>query len=293
MRPLPNLSALSTGVCLGPLDAVPKQPALPPAPTDDHGGRYFYLWHRPNDASFPRPERVKALVQRSGLVPAECSGDPERVLSMRPADMSGFDPDIHEFLKVRMNRKESHIDKNRGSVAWFYLNYRSGEEALKHASEDELIFRVPEAWLAYNALSCTELPPRGTETNPMYAAWGLVTRLKVPLDYRITSPHPLRDEGRRAMSNKEVTDLLYFAHLAEDPKSREPYTPAPPPQIDFDDSDFEIENPFAEEFRPRPRPVLRREVSPPALRHGNPKDAAPCPRLDPPPGGRAEWPCTR
>ena len=68
---------------------------------------------------------------------------------------------------------------------------------MKHASEDELIFRVPEAWLAYNALSCTELPPRGTETNPMYAAWGLVTRLKVPLDYRITSPHPLRDEGRR------------------------------------------------------------------------------------------------
>ena len=100
MRPLPNLSALSTGVCLGPLDAVPEQPALPPAPTDDHGGRYFYLWHRPNDASFPRPERVKQLVQRSGLVPAECAGDPERVLSMRPADMSGFDPHIHEFLRA-------------------------------------------------------------------------------------------------------------------------------------------------------------------------------------------------
>lgn len=286
MRPLPNLSALSTGVCLGLLDAEPEQLPLPPVPTDNRGGRYFYLWHRPNDASFPRPERVKELVQRGGLVPFDCVAHPERVLSMRPADMSGLDPDIHEFLKARMNVQESHVDEKRSGVAWFYLNYRSGEEALKYASEDELIFRVPEAWLAYNALSCTELSPRSTEVNPIYAAWGLVTRLKVPLDYRITSPHPLRDEGGRAMSNKEVTDLLYYAHLAEDPKSREPYTPAPPPppQVDdSDDSDGEIVNPFADNFMPPRRPLQ------PARRG----DAAPCPALDPPPGGRAEWPCTR
>ena len=61
-------------------------------------------------------------------MPAECAGDPERVLSMRPADMSGFDPHIHEFLKGRMNRKASQVDNNRGSVAWFYLNYRSGRQ---------------------------------------------------------------------------------------------------------------------------------------------------------------------
>ena len=293
MRSLPNLSALSTGVCLEPWGPVPGQPPLPPAPTDNGGGRYFYLWHRPADAFMPAPEGVKFIVQTGGVVPDKCKLHPERVLSMRPADMLGFDPVMRKFLKERMNTEMSYIfDEFRHSVAWYYLNFREEEEAWNHASEDELIFRVPEAWLRYNALSCMEWP---ATTSPEYIAWALVTRLKVPLDYRITSPRQLRDESSRAMTNEEVTNLVYNAHVKEDPKSRERYRPAlpsppsppsPPQQFSSDDDSDELPNPFALDFsfplRP-PRPSQLAELP----------DAAPCPKLDPPPGGLAQSPCTR
>lgn len=222
---LPNLSALPTSArCLQWAD-VP----LPPAPSDDGNDRYFYLWHRPGDASFAQPELVNRIVESGGVVPYSARDDPKSVPQMRPLDADSFDDDIVEFLMHDMDMRRRFTHGNVGSLAWFYMNRRSEGTALEYAKSWELVFRVPREWLVHNALSCSEQPPRDDHSPPGYAGSRFVTALRVPLEYRITSPAPLRNEASRAMSIQEVTYLLYGAHVTEDPESRMRYESPPPP----------------------------------------------------------------
>ena len=131
----------------------PDPAAPPPAPTNEGDERYFYLWHRPRDASSPQPERVRRIVASGGIVPGyaldRLPNDPRgQVQAMRPRNESGFSENIRSFLDHYMNEATSSTLVSTGGVAWFYLN----QTALEHAKEDELVFRVPLAWLKYNAL---------------------------------------------------------------------------------------------------------------------------------------------
>lgn len=213
---------------LGQWARNPDVPPPPPAPTNEGDERYFYLWHRPRDASSPQPERVRRIVASGGIVPGyyldRLPNDPRgQVQAMRPRNESGFSENIRSFLDHYMNEATSLTLVSTGGVAWFYLN----QTALEHAKEDELVFRVPLAWLKYNALFCVEQPPRSNETNPGWAPSRFVMDLKMPLAYRITSTAPLRNEETRAMSNHEVGQLLYDTHLTAEPTIRDAYTPEP------------------------------------------------------------------
>lgn len=222
---LPNLSALPTSA---PGLQSPDVPP-PPAPSDDGDDRYFYLWHRPGDASYPQPEWVGRIVQSGGIVPRNRRDDLSvSVPQMRPSDADSFADAIAGFLVHDMDQRTRLTHGSVGSLAWFYINARSRELALENAKPSELVFRVPRAWLVYNALSCSEQPPRDDRSPPGYAATRFVTALRVPLEYRITSPAPLRNEASRAMSFEEVTNLLYEAHVAEDPQSRMRFESPPP-----------------------------------------------------------------
>ena len=221
---LPNLSALPTSArCLKWAD-VP-----PPAPSDNGNDRYFYLWHRPRDASFPQPELVNRIVESGGVVPEYAKENPKSVPQMRPPDANSFADGIDAFLKHDMDMRTRLTHGSVGSLAWFYINRRSEGTALEYAEPRELVFRVPREWLVHNALSCSEQPPRDDHSPPDYVGGRFVTALRVPLEYRILSTAPLRNEASRAMSLQEVTYLLYGAHVTEDPESRMRYESPPPP----------------------------------------------------------------
>lgn len=222
----PDLSLLNLGLWAGSPDVPPP----PPAPTNEGDGRYFYLWHRPGDASSANPKGVRRIVASGGIVPGyalhRLPNDPRgQVQAMRPRDESGFSESIRDFLDHDMNEATRLTLASTGGVAWFYLN----QGALAHANEDELVFRVPLAWLEYNALFCVEQPPRSNETRPEWAPPRFVMDLRMPLAYRITSTAPLRNEETRAMSNHEVGQLLYDAHRAAEPTIRDVHTPEPTP----------------------------------------------------------------
>ena len=218
-------------LCLERREGSTDVPPAPPAPTKEGEGRYFYLWHRPNDLSSAYPEGVHRIVASGGIVPGYARGrhqvDPRgQVQEMRPRSESGFSENIRDFLNHNMNIQTYLTPGSTGCVAWFYLNGR----ALEHAKEDELVFRVPRAWLEYNALFCAEQPPRNNKDRPNFMPWGVVMDLKLPLAYRITSAIPLSNEETRVMSNYEVGQMLYDAHRAADPKIRDLYVPEPKPE---------------------------------------------------------------
>ena len=221
---LPNLSALPTSA------RCPQWPEAPtpPAPSDNGNDRYVYLWHRPRDASFPQPELVNRIAASGGVVPEYAIDDPTSVPQMRPLDADSFNDSIAAFLAHDMDMRTRLTHGSVGSLAWFYMNRRSEGTALEYAKPWELVFRVPREWLVHNALSCSEQPPRDDHSRPGYAGSRFVTALRVPLEYRITSTAPLRNEASRAMSFQEVTDLLYGAHVTEDPESRMRYESPPP-----------------------------------------------------------------
>lgn len=240
-KKLPDMSLLN----LGQWARSPDVPPPPPAPTNEGDERYFYLWHRPRDASSPYPEGVRRIVASGGIVPGyaldRLPNDPRgQVQVMRPRNESGFSEWIRFFLDHDMNEATRSTLSSTGGVAWFYLN----ETALEHANEDELVFRVPLAWLEYNALFCVEQPPRSNETDPEWAPQRFVTDLKMPLAYRITSTASLRNEETRAMSNHEVGQLLYETHRAAEPTIRDVYTPEPEPEPERSRSPRPLVNPF-------------------------------------------------
>ena len=108
------------------------------------------------------------------------------------------------FLHESLNNKDNfQLGKARkGYVAWYYLNTRRQHNVLELASEEELVFRVPIAWLQYNALWCGE--SAAADDPPTLLPQAFLTALRVPLAYRITSPVRLKDEDTRLMSNNDV-----------------------------------------------------------------------------------------
>ena len=226
---LPNLSSLPTAVC-GPWAPQPNPddaPPPPPPPSDDGDERYFYLLHRPSDWSSAAPEAVQRIVESGGVVPSYAVNDPRCIPEMRPDDEASFADSIARFVAHQMDLRTRSTHGSVGSVAWFYINKRSGKPALEYAGEDELVFRVPRAWLEHNALSCSETPA-----------------LRVPLAYRITSTAPLRDEEGRAMGYEEVTNLLYEAHVRENATSRTVFESPPPRPKSPRHEPYEAINPF-------------------------------------------------
>ena len=173
---------------------------------------------------------MQRIVESGGVVPSYAVNDPKCIPEMRPDGMTSFADSIARFVAHQMDLRTRGTHGSVGSVAWFYINQRSGKPALEYASEDELVFRVPRAWLEHNALSCSETPARQPQP-PRLAGWGLITALRVPLAYRITSTAPLRDEERRAMGYEEVTNLLYEAHVRENATSRTVFESAAATQV--------------------------------------------------------------
>ena len=225
----PDLSALSAEQLrrrefvkrfLGPdpwADDDPQIEPLPSAPTNDNNGRYFYLFHRPGDGH-KNPAAVRRIVASGGLLPGDDvhkdADSPEgKARKMRPGNWPGFSPRIKRFLDHYMNLKRRWrlAGLATGEVAWFYLNEREGKHVLQFASEDELVFRVPFAWLEYNALFCIEQPPRSSKDRG-YIAPRLVMDMRMPLEYRITTSAPLNNEESRVMDNDEVMSRPAIPH---------------------------------------------------------------------------------
>ena len=211
--------------------SYPSTKPLPEAPTDEGTGRYFYLWHRPADSPSPYPEGVRKIIESGGLVPGTDQyrrpypDDPRgRAGEMRPDDWSGFSERIESFLDKNMNSKRRLTIESgsfKGMVVWCYLD----EKALQFANEDELVYRIPGEWLEYNALFCSEQPPRSNKTHPDYAPPRMVLDMKIPTAYRITSNKELRNEKNRLMSRHEVGAFLYYRHRKANPTSRDEYMP--------------------------------------------------------------------
>ena len=215
-------------------------PSPPPAPTDTSGDEYFYLMHRPHDWDVPTPDKVREIIDSGGVVPGNKrhfylhTQFFEDVPQMAPPYSGEGVPEngASAFLHESLNNKDNfQLGKARkGYVAWYYLNTRRQHNVLELASEEELVFRVPIAWLQYNALWCVENPPRAADDPPTaFLPQALLTALRVPLAYRITSPVRLKDEDTRLMSNNDVFELVYSAYVEANPNSRKRYDPPTPP----------------------------------------------------------------
>lgn len=225
---LPDLSRVS--------DAV----ATVAEPRGDRGEqeRYFYVMHRVADASFPYAEGAARVVQSGGVAPGgqDLSRLSDQELKMKQyiAAMEGRelpvgyeDSGVHKAVASFLRKftapgKGADSPELKGLMAWYYLaTYQDGEPALSFASEDELVFRVPESWLEENALACLELAPRmTTDARKAVPPWAFLTALVVPLEFLITDPAPLPDEERLSMTREEVRDLIYSAHVRADPRLR-------------------------------------------------------------------------
>ena len=229
-------------------DDQPKRPP-PPAPTQGGFDRYFYILHRPADSPDPYPTGVERIVQSGGV------GADRSSKTTRGATDDGIDEAVKRYFQHVFNEKTSLSIMSGGlksSVSWYYLDTTINRESIRMlASDDELVFRVPEDWLRENALSCLEWTlndnRRSQDGANLRPPWAFLTSLVVPLEYRILSSSPLDDEGARALSNVDVASIIYTAHVAEDPQSRDVKTynkPEPPPPP-LDDGPVEIINPFA------------------------------------------------
>ncbi len=212
-----------------PMDVViPRDlvPPLPPPPSRDGDDRYFYLLHRPYDSSSPYPKGVDRIVKTGG-VGANILRTSEPWITF---DNKNFEPykDVGslfgDLMEVgnsaqKMTREYFNIEFQGGDGTllsqrratelhdfdalnhlkkffnWFYLS----DYALSHASdkwEDELMFRVPEAWLYEYGDRCL-----ANKWNNIF-----VTRAVVPLVYRVYARWPEQDAAR-AMSNTDVAPL--------------------------------------------------------------------------------------
>ncbi len=193
----------------------------PPPPLPGGTGRYFYLLHRPWDSSSPQPDGVQAIVD-SGGVGANTGNTHARI-----GTDTGIDSAVHAIIRKNLDTNtslEPLAELLRSAVSWYYLGAFDGP-ILRLASKNELVFRVPEAWLQQNALSCVEYPATSQErlesnADTAFGAGIFLTTLVVPLRYRITSPGPLQHEKERAMAAKDVNLRIYRAHVKKDPLSR-------------------------------------------------------------------------
>lgn len=196
--------------------------------------RYFYIMHRVGDSPSPYPKGAKRVVASGGVAPGGVHRSEaevelyKKVYAMRglewPGDYddNGMHRNVASFLTQSMDPQQgAHSRAFRGLVAWFYLNVFDGQPILSFASEDELVFRVPESWLQQNAAACIEHVPHMTEYgDDRVRPWAFLTALVVPLEHRITDPTPCANEERRAMTSLEVQSLIYDAHVRIDERLR-------------------------------------------------------------------------
>ena len=226
---LPNLSKL------GHDNAVPSLKLKdPPAPTDDDGQRYFYIFHRPNDSNVPNPEKVAKIVDSGGVKPGNLQGYEWMTKEQRRMyiknipvheqfNQFGIDKSIVQFLRTALDPyRVSDSRELKNLVAWFYLGNYDGKQILELASTGELAFRVPEDWLKQHAVSCVENPTFNDNDWSLKRSrpWGFLTTQIVPLQYRITSKEPLKDENMRVVSNMEIAKIIFDTHTTFQPKIR-------------------------------------------------------------------------
>ena len=233
---LPDLSflAIGSGNERGLQEEREKENEVAPAkPSTDGNDRYFYILHRPGDSPVPRPEAANRIIKSGGVKNGGFRDEKELRLMQEIRKKQGLpweglyrEDGIHrnlaEFLEMTFDPDRG---ADRGSmkslVAWYYLNTYNREPILALASEDELVFRVPLAWLERNVLACTEYSPHvDTSSSTSFLPFAFVTPLVVPLEYRITDPQPLENEAERALSREEITDFVYTAHVHAAPKIR-------------------------------------------------------------------------
>ena len=212
-----------------PMDVViPRDlvPPLPPPPSRDGDDRYFYLLHRPYDSSSSYPEGVDRIVKTGGVganilrasKPWDLRNDktfkPHRDVGSLLGDLLNVGNSAQKVTREYFNigvqngdgtllsqRRATELDDFKDLehlkkfLNWFYLS----DSALSHASdkwEDELMFRVPEAWLYEYGKRCL-----ANDWNNIF-----VTRAVVPLAYRVYERWPEQDAAR-AMSNTDVAPL--------------------------------------------------------------------------------------
>lgn len=228
---LPDLSKLGT--------LPPQQPGaqgapggIPAKPTEAGNDRFFYLLHRPSDGG-PRPAKAAEIVESGGVKPWSRIKeiDPEILKAfyeMReqrtgkpvPSDDGkfneyGMDTSVVSFMMEALDLNAgAHSAKQKGRVAWYYLNVYDKKPILALASESELVFRVPFAWLEKHAVSCVENPVRDDGRYCNYAPWSFLTTEVVPLTYRIVSSSPVQREDERVVSNFDIGMYLYDRHVA-------------------------------------------------------------------------------
>lgn len=204
-----NESQATTSAIIDVVSANPKS-----------NDRYFYLLHRPGDASFTNAEGVKRIIKSGGVIPKFFVNDPFQLYDLTTKEFKKVPqtrPDHDDELLLRFISEfrnfyaddPNDYDRRKvvdGQVAWYYLNTYQGTEVLNLASKDELVFRVPEEWLRKNATYCSEV-----HVNSMYP-WAMVTTLRLPLEYRIDDPTPLPNEEVRAMSERDVATILIKEH---------------------------------------------------------------------------------
>lgn len=171
--------------------------------------RVFYLLHRPNDSDKAHP-RMARIIAESGGVGAnrkyKKKGEPGKV-----------HPSIKEFARYTLTKTERRrvMPSNLvSSFNWFYLNFkaeRDGIVAIKDmASEDELVYEVPESWVKQHALQCV-----------MMLEWAFLTTEVVPSEFRILKPPKTE---RTIIKNAELKSILESAHELVQPGIHNPDT---------------------------------------------------------------------
>jgi hypothetical protein len=220
---LPSLARLDASV------QATVRPSLPP-----NTSRYFYIMHRVADQSDPQPRGAQRVVDSGGVRPrsmkTEQQMEEERAMyEYLGIPHPGYYRDdgmrlsiVSFFEELFSPNKGVDSSSFKGKVAWYYLDVYDRRPILSFAHKDELVFRVPEAWLLENVASCLEYMPKMTDENHETAFWpfAFLTALVVPLNFRITDPTPLVNEERRRMSRADVRDLVYDAHMRIDPQLR-------------------------------------------------------------------------
>jgi hypothetical protein len=205
------------------------EPVIPPPPTRDGDDAYAYLFHRPGDSTVPYPDGVKRIVASGGvgahvlrpverwelfdttvspwvlneeignlfshiLEAGEEAGKRHDGMSLTYKLELVGDKDAFDAKREKMKNltPEGEITK---FFNWFYMSV-SALSNVSDAWEDELMFRVPKAWLEANGARSL--------------SWStiLITRAIVPLVYRTTEPWPEQDETR-SMSIPDVHAITH------------------------------------------------------------------------------------
>jgi len=206
-----------------------EAPLLPP-----NTSRYFYIMHRVADQPFPYPRGARRVLDSGGVRPRFMITEQQMEEKRAMHEYLGIPPPryyrddgmrlsiVSFFEELFSPNKGVDSSSFKGKVAWYYLDMYDRRPILSFAHEDELVFRVPEAWLLENVASCLEYMPKMIDENHKIAfgPFAFLTALVVPLKFRITDPTPLVNEERRRMSQVDVRDLVYDAHVRIDPQLR-------------------------------------------------------------------------